>query len=230
MRCMVKKTPRVIAMTRDVHDPDDVPPDTDAANGCCGCDCTCCCGCDCCCCCCCCCCCWLWSTPMRRYPACTRKSHTRLVLFTSIFTRSRASRRRNLPPRRAYSRTSVSLITKYGLGRMRSDEQRVCSAGVRRCRDGLFARLRGAAILIDQGQRNSGGNGYQVGITYGVCGPMVPRHLFGRRSCDPPQHRRSAVRRDQETGVRWRPGVAGVAPTKSGPETYLLSPESKSSP
>ena len=143
--------------SRDIHDPDDVPPDTDAVNGCCDCDCTCCGGCDSCCCCC---CCWLWSTPMRRYPACTRKSHTRLVLFTSIFTRSRASRRRNLPPRRAYSRTSVSLITKYGLGRMRSDEQRVCSAGVRRCRDGLFARLRGAAILIDQGQRNSGGNGY----------------------------------------------------------------------
>jgi hypothetical protein len=91
---------------------------------------------------------------MRRYPACTRKSQTRLVLFTSIFTRSRASRRRNLPPRRAYSRTSVSLITKYGLGRMRSDEQRVCSAGVRRCRDGLFARLRGAAI--DQGSAEVG--------------------------------------------------------------------------
>jgi hypothetical protein len=162
---------------------------------------------------------------MRRYPACTRKSHTRLVLFTSIFTRSRASRRRNLPPRRAYSRTSVSLITKYGLGRMRSDEQRVCSAGVRRCRDGLFARLRGAAMLI----KVSGIRTENKWITYGVCGPMVPWHLFGRCSCDPPQHRRSAVRRGQETGVRWRPGVVGVAPTKSGPETYLLLPESKSS-
>jgi hypothetical protein len=90
---------------------------------------------------------------MRRYPACTRKSHTRLVLFTSIFTRSRASRRRNLPPRRAYSRTRVSLITKYGLGRMRSVEQRVCSAGVRRCSEGLFARFSGAAVSSRVSQR-----------------------------------------------------------------------------
>jgi hypothetical protein len=103
---------------RDAH-PDELPPGNGGAGGCCGVACCsgwdggwdwdwdCCCDCNCCCC-----CCWLWSTPMRRYPACTRKSHTRLVLFTSIFTRSRASRRRNLPPRRAYSRTSVSLITK----------------------------------------------------------------------------------------------------------------------
>jgi hypothetical protein len=180
--------------SRDIHDPDDVPPDTDAASGCCACDCTCCGGCDCCCCCCC--CCWLWSTPMRRYPACTRKSHTRLVLFTSIFTRSRASRRRNLPPRRAYSRTSVSLITRYGLGRMRSEEQRVCSAGVRRCRDGLFARLRGAAILIDQGQRNSGGN--EVDHVRGLRpdGPVAPVWSMLLRSASTPPFRRASGPRD----------------------------------
>jgi len=133
---------------------------------------------------------------MRRYPACTRKSHTRLVLFTSIFTRSRASRRRNLPPRRAYSRTSVSLITRYGLGRMRSDEQRVCSAGVRRCRDGLFARLRGAAIRIN-GQRSSGGNGCQVQVDHvrGLRpdGPVAPVWSTLLRSAStPPPFRRDA--------------------------------------
>lgn len=37
-------------------------------------------------------------------------------------------------------------MTKYGFGRMRSVEQRVCSAGVRRCSEGLFARFSGAAI------------------------------------------------------------------------------------
>lgn len=83
--------------------------------------------------------------PRRMKPACTRKSHTRLVLFTSILTRSRASRRRSFPPRRAYSRTRVSLITRYGFGRMRNCEQSVCSSGVSRCSAGLFARLSGAA-------------------------------------------------------------------------------------
>jgi hypothetical protein len=83
------------------------------------------------------------SGAILRKPACTRKSHTRLVLFTSILTRSRASRRRSFPPLRAYSRTRVSLITRYGLGRMRNCEQSVCSAGVRRCRDGLLARFNG---------------------------------------------------------------------------------------
>ena len=85
------------------------------------------------------------SLVMLRYPACTKKSHTRLVLFTSILTRSRASRLRNFPPRRAYSRTSVSLMTRYGFGRIRSWLQSVCSSGVSRCSDGLFARLSGAA-------------------------------------------------------------------------------------
>jgi hypothetical protein len=86
--------------------------------------------------------------PIWRKPAWTRKSHTRLVLLTSTLTRSRASRRLSLPPRLAYSRTSVSLITRYGLGRIRSCEQSVCSAGVRRCNDGLLARLSGAAAHI----------------------------------------------------------------------------------
>lgn len=85
-----------------------------------------------------------------RKPDCTRKSQTRLVLLTSIFTRSRASRRRSLPPLRAYSRTKVSLMTRYGLGRIRSWEQRVCSACVRRCNEGLLARLRGAAVFGSQ--------------------------------------------------------------------------------
>jgi hypothetical protein len=113
--------PLRLTWQEDAHpDTEDVPPGRDGAGSCCGvaccdgwvcgCDWDCCWSCDGCCCCCC--CCWLWSTPIRRYPACTRKSHTRLVLFTSIFTRSRASRRRNLPPRLAYSRTSVSLMTK----------------------------------------------------------------------------------------------------------------------
>lgn len=83
--------------------------------------------------------------PICRNPAWAKKSHTLLVLLTSTFTRSRASRRLSLPPRRAYSRTRVSLITRYGLGRIRSWEHKVCSAGVRRCSDGLFARLSGAA-------------------------------------------------------------------------------------
>ena len=136
---------------------------------------------------------------MRRYPACTRKSHTRLVLFTSIFTRSRASRRRNLPPRRAYSRTSVSLITKYGLGRMRSDEQRVCSAGVRRCRDGLFARLRGAAILIKSAEY-SGGIGYRVQMDHvrGLRpdGPVAPVWSMLLRSTSTPPFRLASGPRD----------------------------------
>jgi hypothetical protein len=85
------------------------------------------------------------SVVILRNPAWTRKSHTLLVLLTSILTRSRASRRRSLPPRRAYSRTSVSFMTRYGLGRIRSCEQSVCSAGVRRWREGLLARLSGAA-------------------------------------------------------------------------------------
>jgi hypothetical protein len=84
------------------------------------------------------------SSGTRNTPACTRKSHTRLVLLTSILTSSRASLRRNLPPRLANSRTSVSLMTRYALGKMRSCEQRVCSGGVRRCKEGAFARLRGA--------------------------------------------------------------------------------------
>ena len=84
-------------------------------------------------------------SPIRRNPACIRKSHTRLVLFTSILTRSLASRLLNFPPRLAYSRTSVSLMTRYGFGRMRSCEQSVCSSGVSRCSDGLFARFSGAA-------------------------------------------------------------------------------------
>lgn len=137
---------------------------------------------------------------MRRYPACTRKSHTRLVLFTSIFTRSRASRRRNLPPRRAYSRTSVSLITKYGLGRMRSDEQSVCSAGVRRCRDGLFARLRGAAVLI-KGQRNSGSRVETDSIVDHVRGlrpdsPEAPESMLLRSASTPPFRRDASGPRD----------------------------------
>jgi len=33
-------------------------------------------------------------------------------------------------------------MTRYGLGRIRSCEQSVCSAGVSRCNDGLLARLR----------------------------------------------------------------------------------------
>jgi hypothetical protein len=179
--------------SRDIHDPDDVPPDTDAASGCCGCDCACGCGCGCDCCCG---CSWLWSTPMRRYPACTRKSHTRLVLFTSIFTRSRASRRRNLPPRRAYSRTSVSLITKYGLGRMRSDEQSVCSAGVRRCRDGLFARLRGAAILIKSAE--FGRKRIPMDHVRGLRpdGPVAPVWSMLLRSTSTPPFRRASGPRD----------------------------------
>lgn len=52
------------------------------------------------------------AAPTLRKPACTRKSQTRLVLLTSILTRSRASRRRSFPPRRAYSRTRVSLMTR----------------------------------------------------------------------------------------------------------------------
>lgn len=85
------------------------------------------------------------SAVILRYPACTRKSQTRLVLLTSIFTRSRASRRRSLPPRRAYSRTSVSLMTRYGFGRIRNCEQSACSAGVSKCSEGLLAKFRGTA-------------------------------------------------------------------------------------
>jgi hypothetical protein len=44
---------------------------------------------------------------------------------------------------------------------MRSVEQRVCSAGVRRCSDGLFARFSGAASLI-KGQRKLGGDGIKA--------------------------------------------------------------------
>ncbi len=92
---------------------------------------------------------WLDETSeaMLRNPCCTRKSHTRLVLFTSILTSSRASRRRSLPPRRAYSRTRVSFTTRYGLGRMRSWAHSTCSAGESRCSEGLFARLRGTAAI-----------------------------------------------------------------------------------
>jgi len=39
-------------------------------------------------------------------------------------------------------------MTKYGFGKMRSCEQSVCSAGVRRWTDGLLARLRGAAVMM----------------------------------------------------------------------------------
>ena len=88
------------------------------------------------------------SGAILRNPAWTRKSHTRLVLLTSILTRSRASRRRSFPPLRAYSRTSVSLMTRYGFGKMRSWEQRVCSAGVRRWSEGLLARFKGAAEYV----------------------------------------------------------------------------------
>jgi hypothetical protein len=42
---------------------------------------------------------------------------------------------------------------------MRRVEQRVCSAGVRRCSDGLFARFSGAAIGDKKGQWKLGGNG-----------------------------------------------------------------------
>lgn len=47
-----------------------------------------------------------------RMPASCKKSHTLLVLLTSILIKSRASLRRKFPPRRANSRTSVSLITR----------------------------------------------------------------------------------------------------------------------
>ena len=85
----------------------------------------------------------------RKYPAWCKKSHILLVLFTSIFTRSRASRLRSLPPRRAYSRTRVSLTMRYGFGRIRIVEHNACSAGVRRCKDGAFTRLSGAATVFD---------------------------------------------------------------------------------
>jgi len=52
------------------------------------------------------------SGAIFRNPVWTKKSQTRLVLLTSILTRSRASRRRSLPPLLAYSLTSVSLITR----------------------------------------------------------------------------------------------------------------------
>lgn len=49
-------------------------------------------------------------------------------------------------------------MTRYGLGKIRSCEQRVCSAGVSKCKDGLLARLRGAArpeieLLYDRLER-----------------------------------------------------------------------------
>lgn len=52
------------------------------------------------------------SGAILRNPVWTKKSHTRLVLLTSILTKSRASRRRSFPPLLAYSLTSVSLITR----------------------------------------------------------------------------------------------------------------------
>ena len=85
------------------------------------------------------------SLVILRYPDWTRKSQTRLSLLTSILTKSRASRRRSLPPLRAYSRTRVSLTTRYGLGKSRNDEHNVFSPSVRRCKDGLLARFSGAA-------------------------------------------------------------------------------------
>ena len=104
------------------------------------------------------------SCAIFKNPVWTRKSQTLLVLLTSILTRSRASRRRSFPPLRAYSRTSVSLITRYGFGKMRSMEQRVCSPGVRRWSEGLFARLRGAAeqTWMINVRRHQGEKTYEV--------------------------------------------------------------------
>jgi len=50
--------------------------------------------------------------PTFNSPVRTRKSHIRLVLFTSILTKSLASRLRSFPPLREYSRTRVSLIAR----------------------------------------------------------------------------------------------------------------------
>lgn len=87
------------------------------------------------------------SGAIFKNPVWTRKSHTRLVLFTSILTKSRASRRRSLPPLLAYSRTSVSLITRYGLGKIRREEHKACSSGRSKWSMGLFARFKGATVM-----------------------------------------------------------------------------------
>ena len=53
-------------------------------------------------------------------------------------------------------------------------------------------------------------------------------YLLDRCSCDPRQHRRSASRlQAQETAVHWRPGVVGVAPTKSDLVSCSPLPESE---
>lgn len=50
------------------------------------------------------------------------------------------------PPRLAYSLTSVSLIIRYGLGRILSVEHNCCSAGLSKCKEAEVARLRGCAV------------------------------------------------------------------------------------
>ena len=88
-------------------------------------------------------------------PTLSKKSHIRLVLLTSILTRSLASLRRSWPPLRAYSDTRVSLMTRKGLGRMRSWEHNVCSAGVKRWREAALARFRGAAKRFSEYQHRN---------------------------------------------------------------------------
>ena len=135
------------------------------------------------------------SSGIRKTPACTRKSHTLLVLLTSILTSSRASLRRSLPPRRANSRTRVSLMTRYALGRMRNCEQRVCSGGVRRWREGAFARLRGA--------------------TNGVGGRSVCEEGRIERT-DGPGLRPAGPGLDGASGSRLRPPSESPLPSSSG--------------
>src|SRR5712671_3200205 len=112
---------------------------------------------------------------------------------------------------------------------MRSVEQSVCSAGVRRCSEGLFARFSGAArllLLLLRVSRNRAETGSKL-ITNVVVGPMV-LCLLGQCSYDPRQHRCCALmRRARETGVRWQHGVVGASPKRSDLVTCSPLPESE---
>ena len=111
---------------------------------------------------------------------------------------------------------------------MRRVEQRVCSAGVRRCSEGLFARFSGAAIVDGWVSGDKAEKEAKV-ITDGVCGPLNPWRVLGQCSYDPRQDRCCALmRRAQETGVRWRPGVVGASPKRSDLATCSPWPGSES--
>jgi hypothetical protein len=71
-------------------------------------------------------------------------------------------------------------MTRYGLGRIRSCEQRVCSAAVRRWREGLLARLSGAAgkEAYDQDAvTRDGGEGMRTEFTSSISNVVWTRNI-----------------------------------------------------